>query len=162
MISEAPIWMTAALLLVVGVAAAWDIRSYTIPNAFPLIVLAMFAVGFPFAGLGFGEFGMHLLSGLAGFIIGYLLFIFGLMGGGDVKLFTAISFWLPITGFFDLVVGVTFAGGILAAVVLLLVWIKRMFEPKTDEERAPLAKTRLPYGVAIFVGTLAVALLGHL
>lgn len=95
---------TTAMVLTLGVAtgaALCDWRRGEIPNwlTFPPIVVAPLAYG-----LAFGiEFALHsVAAAFLSALVPYLLFRRGAMGGGDVKLFSALG---AITGF-DLLVGI--------------------------------------------------------
>ncbi len=159
LISHVPLWLTIALMLVIGAATVSDIRTYKIPNAYPIGVLALFLVSIPFSGFDPMTFGLHIVSGIIGFMLGFVLFAFKLMGGGDVKLFAAIALWVPLSQLTAFTVAVTFSGGILAVVVLAALWIKRK---RSGEDTGSLSRARIPYGVAIFAGSLVIAAVAHL
>jgi len=78
--------------------ALTDLRRYTIPNKYCLGILLC---GFAYAGLNFSTFpwGAHAAALLLVFLSGALLFNFALLGGGDVKMLSALSFWV---GLYDL------------------------------------------------------------
>lgn len=161
MISAAPFWFTVALLAIVGVAALRDIRTYTIPNSYPIVVIVLFIFANAFIGLDLETLSFHVISALVALIFGFALFFFRLMGGGDVKLFAAIALWIPVSDLFSFAAMVTIAGGILSVIVIIRHWIKR----RNGDAAAiaqPLGKARIPYGVAIFMGTIGMAVFGQL
>ena len=162
MTPEIPVWLTGVLLAIIAAAAVSDIRSYTIPNAFPIVVAALFVLAVPLAGYGPAQIGWHLLSAVIGFVVGFLMFVFRLMGGGDVKLFAALALWTPPGVFAGLAVAVALAGGLLGAGVIAALWIRRRLDPTAPGAGAAVSKTRLPYGVAIFAGAAATALSVHI
>jgi len=108
------------LLLVAGSAvliasACHDIAVRTVPNSATVLLLvlgvALRLVNGPLSSLGW--------SALIAFIILLITFIFwrlGWMGGGDVKLLTGASFFLPptLTAQAHLISGTALAGGVLA------------------------------------------------
>jgi prepilin peptidase CpaA len=71
------------------------------------------------------------------------LFALRVLGGGDVKLLTALALWLPWQPFLSLLLVMAVAGGVLA--VLLLAW-----QALTRRGEA----MPMPYGVAIACGGL--------
>ena len=109
-----------ALLDLAGVALlAWaalhDIGFRTVPNrasaALLLIgLLLRLLQGDVLAGLG---------CGALVFLVTYVFWRFGWMGGADVKLLTASAVFVPPAAVPTLVVGTSLAGGVLALVYLL-------------------------------------------
>ncbi|MCL6458650.1 MAG: prepilin peptidase [Gorillibacterium sp.] len=85
-------WITLGVL--VGAAMITDMRSQCIPN---WLTLSGAALGFLLQIFSSGKEGLgHAAIGLAlGFIPFFLLYLFGALGAGDVKLFAAIG---SITG----------------------------------------------------------------
>lgn len=134
--SNVPVAILAAMLLV---AATGDLRSRRIPNKLNLAI-ALLAV--PFWVLSgydlWPQIATQLALGTGVFLLFALLFRFGMMGGGDVKLLAAIALWLPLASLVKLVVVMSLAGG-----VLTLVMLARHRAAKSGE---PL---EVPYGVAI-------------
>jgi prepilin peptidase CpaA len=121
-------------------SAALDIRSRRLPNGLNLAV----ALGFlPWAwasGLVWSDIAIHLAVGVTVLGIGFGLFSFGVIGGGDAKLAAAVVLWIapalePLLRFFLIM---ALAGGVLA--VIALAW------QATTGRRVTRA---LPYGVAI-------------
>jgi prepilin peptidase CpaA len=129
----------AAMLIV---AATGDLRTRTIPNWLNAAI-ALTAIPFwVFSGLNFwpdvvSQIGIALIV----FALFAIAFRFGAMGGGDVKMVTALALWLPAAAVLKLLVIMSLAGGVLTLVMLM---------------RHKLAKSgsqlEIPYGVAIAVG----------
>jgi prepilin peptidase CpaA len=63
-------------------------------------------------------------------------FIANLLGGGDVKLMTALALWLPPASLIEAIMIVSIAGGVLGLILLIAA-------------RRRLAEPTVPYGVAI-------------
>ena len=82
--------------------------------------------------------GAQLALGLAAFAVLAGLFAAGAMGGGDVKLLTALALWLPWQPFLKLIVIMALLGGALTLVCLVWHRIARRS-----------GKLEVPYGVAI-------------
>lgn len=144
-----------AALVILG--AVWDSASYTIPNWISLALVALFAPAALTLGLGWAGAGLHLAVGAVALVVGMIMFALGWIGGGDAKLFAAAALWLGPIGGPPFLIGVGVAGGVLAAVLLILRssavrptallgpgWIARLAEPGAG----------IPYGVAIAAGAL--------
>jgi prepilin peptidase CpaA len=170
----------AATIVLLLAAALSDVTRYRIPNAIVYAIAAAFAVGAT-ANFAWPAIVWPVLAGVAMFLLGAVLFAFGLFGGGDVKLVAAMALW---TGFADLprfllIMGA--AGGLLGLVLLL----KRRREqpamaspaPASEPPAAPTAlaaaptpatpapeaaaetprptrKSHIPYGVGIAIAGL--------
>ena len=148
---DLPLVLTLVLLVVTGLAAISDLRSFTIPNTFPILVAILFVVALPFLQMPIELMLSHLGAGVLGFIIGFVFFILGLMGGGDVKLFAALCLFTPLSGLAGFAAAVAIAGGIFSAGILLGVWLRRRLAPIEDGPQS-FSKVRVPYGVGIFTG----------
>jgi len=139
-------------------AAGWDLASYTIPNFLPLAVLGAFAVFAVLAGLSPAEFGWHLLAGLAGLAIGFALFAFNQIGGGDAKLFAAVLTWLGFGDFLSYILMASLLGGALA---LAMIGLRQLPLPAMLTGQAWISRLHdrsagIPYGVALAAGALVI------
>jgi prepilin peptidase CpaA len=152
MIAEFLVMVVLPLLL--AMAAGWDLASFTIPNFLSIAVAAAFVPFIMAAHLTAPAIGWHLLAGALGLTLGFGLFAFGYIGGGDAKLFAAVTLWL---GFHDLAPYALVAslfGGLLTLTLLLLRqwplpaglarqgWIVRLHGERSG----------IPYGVALAAG----------
>lgn len=156
MIAQALVLFVVPALL--AISAGWDLASYTIPNFLPAAMLAVFVLFALVAGLPPSGIGSHALAGLAGLAMGFALFAFGLIGGGDAKLFAAIVLWLGFGDLLDYVLMTSVFGGALAIVLISLrnmpmpaalsghAWLARLHDPRLG----------IPYGVALAAGALVV------
>src|ERR1700742_3172824 len=95
----AEVLVLVALPLLVAAAAGWDLASFTIPNFLQALLIGGVAVFAIAVHLSASAIGLHLLAGLFGLILGFALFAFGYIGGGDAKLYAGLLLWL---GFKDL------------------------------------------------------------
>jgi prepilin peptidase CpaA len=134
------------LIIALAGALAWacvgDWRSRTISNRLNAGI-ALLAIPFWFA-IGLDPWpGMALQLALAGgvFLVFALAFALGMMGGGDVKLVTAVSLWLPLGAVAKLLVVMSIAGGLLTVAMLIA--------HRRAKGAAPL---EIPYGIAIACG----------
>jgi prepilin peptidase CpaA len=156
LISNAPDLLAVALAASALVAAARaDLTSYQIPNRYALaIALAFFFIavdgGWHAAFLG-------LAAGAVTFGLGTVLFAKGWLGGGDVKLISAVALWVapPLLAPFALITSL--AGAILS--IAMLTPLRRCL-PAPPADLAPETGLRqpIPYGVAIAAGGLFVLL----
>jgi prepilin peptidase CpaA len=100
----------------------------------------------------------ELLAAAAVFAVGFASWRAGLLGGGDVKLLTALAFWVGGSLVVQLVLLTALAGGALAVASLAFRSFGAFVPPvaATILERVGLpvgrgASATLPYGVAIGV-----------
>ena len=131
--------LLAALAIALLIAAVSDLRTRLIHN-WLTFGIALAAPAFWWAsGLSLwpgvaGQIGL----GLAAFAVLAGLFAAGAMGGGDVKLLTALALWLPWQPFLKLVVAMALLGGVLTLLCVARHRIGRH-----------TGKLEIPYGVAI-------------
>lgn len=149
--AELPLVLKLAVLSISGIAAISDLRTYTIPNIFPILTAVLFIISIPFMDLTPWLAVSHISSGALGFVIGFVMFVFGLMGGGDVKLFAALCLFIPLGMLAPFAAIVAIAGGIFAAGILIGVWLRKKLAPLPDGPES-FNKVKVPYGVGIFAG----------
>ena len=88
---------------------------------------------------------VQVALGLGVFILLAAAFYVGMMGGGDVKLAAALALWFSPLSTMKFLVLMSLAGGVLTLIVVILHRVRR---------RA--GKPKIPYGVAIAFGGLAI------
>jgi prepilin peptidase CpaA len=158
----------SVLFVLVGTAiiagAVYDAATLTIPNWISLILIALFPFVAISAGLTWAEAGIHVGVGLAALIVGILLFAGGIIGGGDAKLFAAVSLYIGATWFGAYAFAVALAGGLVACVLIALRWAAASSFGAHLTWLQHLAKrgAGIPYGVAIAAGALFVLPSTHL
>ena len=130
--------LLAALATGLLVAALTDLRRRQIDNWLTLAI----ALGAPLfwwsASLPLGDIGIQLAIAFASFLVLAALFAFGFMGGGDVKLLTALSLWIEPVWYLKLIVMMAVLGGLLT-LVFGGIHLARRRE----------GKVAVPYGIAI-------------
>lgn len=136
--------LVIALAIALVFAAFTDMRRRQIDNW----LNAAIVVGAPLfwwsSGLSlYPEIAIQLGIALAAFIVLTGLFALKMMGGGDVKLLTALALWVEPTMFLKLLIIMALVGGLLTIVMGIAHVMKR--------QRDRLA---VPYGVAIAFGGL--------
>lgn len=171
-----PLLITGLLLLLLFAAAWHDVRTYRIPNKLVFggtIIAVVFNAAAP-PDMG----GLGALASLAGLVVGLIallpLYLLRAMGAGDVKLMAMTGAFLGIEGAAGALMCVLLSGGVLALGVALyqgnllkllrklkiMVYIAVAYasmpgasirEGLSDHATESIGK--LPYGVAIAVGT---------
>ena len=142
-----------ALLIALLVAAAGsDLRQRKIPDRL-CMAIAVLALPYGIASgwLVFPDLAAHAISALALGAIMLGCFCFGLLGGGAVRMMTALGLWLSPDAALDTLVVTMIAGGVLD------VMMARRY-------RYRLSRPGVPYGMAIALAgtTQAVIPLFHL
>jgi prepilin peptidase CpaA len=131
--------LLAGLAIALLVAAFTDLRSRQIGNK----LNAAIALGAPLfwwaSGLAlWPDVALQVGVALAAFAVLAGLFALGAMGGGDVKLLTALALWVQPAWFVKLLVVMALLGGVLTIVLAALHMLRGRKE-----------RLAIPYGVAI-------------
>lgn len=148
--------LIAAAGLVLVVSAYCDIRFRILPDtaSIILVVLAVVRWSWPADWVGLGwSFGYAF----ALFVFGAATFARGWLGGGDVKLMSATSFFLGANSFISFIVVMSFAGGGISLVMLvriLAMKIIRIWRPRPDGAEVAAIEHTVPYGAAIALAGL--------
>ncbi len=126
------------------ISAYTDIKYRLILNA----VTAPIALAAPLYWYAVGDFtltgiGTHLAIAASVFVFFALLFRFGAMGGGDVKLFSALALWFNLVWVMRLVV----VASLLGALVTIIFWL-------IHKRRGQSGPVQVPYGIAIALAGL--------
>lgn len=147
-----------ALPALLAIAAGWDLASFTIPNFIQLALIAVFVVLVFALGMSPGVFSMHLLAGLAGLALGFALFAFGFIGGGDAKLFACVALALGLHDFLAYALMASIMGG---ALTLCLLAGRRLPLPGFLASQGWILRLHdqregIPYGVALALGAFVI------
>lgn len=178
----------APLILLLLMVTQQDIRGYRIPNKLVLtgIVIGVALNGLLPSGWGFNSVipgGLGWLDALKGFGVGLVVLLpmywLRAMGAGDVKLMAMVGAFLGPGDVLGVVLATFIAGGIVA--LLMVVWSGKLTSflqnikfmllgglvkmsvgrlPVVDE--APVSVGKLPYAVAITLGTLGYLVWQHM
>lgn len=136
--------LLAALAIALLFAAFTDLRSRIIENWLTLGMAAAAPLFWWATGLALWPgVALQVALGVTVFAVLAGLFALGAMGGGDVKLLTALALWLPWAPFLKLLVLMALLGGLLT--VGAFMW-HRM--------RGHSGRVQVPYGVAIALAGL--------
>ena len=118
-ISETVALASAILFSAVVAAAAWsDLRCRVIPNRFVAGLAIASTLLLTDGRMPIGTYGTSLLLALLTFVAGGALFVRGWVGGGDVKLLSAMLLWFPPGAALFLIETMLVLGGALSFCVL--------------------------------------------
>jgi prepilin peptidase CpaA len=162
-------WTQLTALAVMLGAAIWhDAWARRIPNALVLWGAAT-ALGLSLSPHGIG-LGSALAGGMVGFLGFWVLYLFRMVGAGDVKLAAATGMFVGHPDMLWVNLLILAAGGVLAMVWalstgqlgtvlrnlrsgLLMWWLNRQHGTVGHTTAFPVSRTRMPYAVAIGMGT---------
>ena len=138
--------LVGVLALLLVIAAVIDVRTFTISNRLNLAVAVLaplfwWSVGMPL----WPDVAIQVGLAAAVFALFALAFYAGMMGGGDVKLAAALALWFSPLTTARFLVYMSIAGGVLTLAVLA----------RHRMQKKP-GRPRVPYGVAIAIGALAI------
>jgi len=130
--------LLAGLAIALLLAAFTDLRRRQIDNGLNAAIALAAPLFWWASGLGWPAIGLQLALAAGSFALLGALFALRVMGGGDVKLLTALALWFRPGGFARMIVMMALLGGVLTLVVAAGQLIIR--QP---------ARVTVPYGVAI-------------
>lgn len=154
--------MSHALVLILPfvlcLAAAFDFLTYKIPNRLSVVLVTAFVPVALLAGLSPAAIAIHLGLGLVVLLVGFTLFSFGALGGGDAKLLAAASVWFGGATLLPFIVAVAMFGGLLAVMFVVARAAPMPASLARYDWAAKLHDRRsgIPYGLAIAAGGLLV------
>ena len=146
--------MLFPLLMILG--GAVDVMTRRIPNSLVVGTAALFLPAALVTGMPLWIMSLHVATAAVLLVLGFGLFSFGVVGGGDAKMMAAAGLWL---GFPCSILFITFsalAGGLLAAAMglwFLVTMEGGMHSAWFDKAVAPL-KPSVPYGFALAAGAI--------
>src|SRR5690606_13650224 len=91
-----------------------------ISNKLVLLLVAVFAILAVIVGLSIEQTAMHVACALVVLAVGFALFAFGWIGGGDAKLAAATTLWLGFGLTLPYLVYAALLGGVLTLLILAL------------------------------------------
>ena len=142
--------------LLMILSGAVDVMTRRIPNSLVVGTAALFLPAALVTGMPLWIMSLHVATAAVLLALGFGLFSFGVVGGGDAKMMAAAGLWL---GFPCSILFITFsalAGGLLAAAMglwFLVTMEGGMHSAWFDKAVAPL-KPSVPYGFALAAGAI--------
>lgn len=139
-------------------SAATDLFTMTVPNRIAIVLVAGFVVLAPMVGIGWTEFGLHVALAAAALALGFAMFSFGWIGGGDAKLFAATCLWIGPEALFSYSMFTALFGG---ALTLGLLFYRKLPLPMALNSQGWLVRLHspregVPYGIALAAAGLMV------
>jgi prepilin peptidase CpaA len=136
--------LTATLAVLLVVAGVEDVRTREIANWKNAAIALLAPLWWVSIGLSpWPDMAFQIGVAMIVLVLFGVAFHFGQMGGGDVKLITALALWLPVTPLLQMLLLMSVIGGALTLVMLL--------EHKLSKNSRVL---EIPYGVAIAIAGL--------
>lgn len=142
------------LLMIIG--GVGDVMTRRIPNSLIIGMTVLFLPAALATGMPLWIMSLHFATAAVLLLLGFGLFSFGVVGGGDAKMMAVAGLWL---GFPCSILFITFsalAGGLLAAAMglwFLVTMEGGMHSAWFDKAVAPL-KPSVPYGFALAAGAI--------
>lgn len=159
--------LSLCIIAVLAAAAITDLKARVISNRLVFclvpIALGMMTLRMLFGGPAMTAILWPLAAATLVFACGLLLFARGMMGGGDVKLITALALCLPVNSIMPFLVLMTLIGGLVALLTAIAAAFQKSWLQLAEIETGFSAEcaatqtiTQVPYGVAIAAAGIAV------
>ncbi len=158
MISLQNIIAFAAIIAFCGfliAAMVGDVRKFRITNKLNIAFSATFFVFALLLGMEWKLILGHAAIGAIAFAVCFVLFFFGLIGGGDVKLVGATALWLGGGPMYNYIMLSAVLGGLVGVLLIAARWAARKLGlPKKPRWLRGILRRRshMPYGVALGLG----------
>lgn len=130
--------LLAALAIALMFAALTDLQRRQIDNWLNAAIALSAPLFWLASGQGLVDVGFHIVIALVIFTLLAVLFAFGAMGGGDVKLLTALALWIDPISFVKMLGIMSVLGGLLTLVMVAI-----------HHARKQKGRIAVPYGIAI-------------
>lgn len=160
--------LACALVLTVLMVAVMitDFSRFIIPNKLVLTLLALYPLMLVIIH-GRSDWYFDILIGAGMLGLGFALFAFRIMGGGDIKLLVVCSLFVGKQAFLPFIMGVALWGGALAIVLLMARELApficlKLGKPADAIPRVFTPKQPVPYGIAIAISFLVLLWTGQM
>ena len=146
------------LIVLLLASAVYDVAALRIPNVLCAAIAILFLVPTAASFWVGGTVNLaleHVGAGVLMFLIGWGLFVIGVMGGGDVKLLAATSIWVGFDLLLHHVVYIALLGLVVLVVLFSARFLAKIFMARLripQGRRFPVSlkpEEGVPYGVAI-------------
>jgi prepilin peptidase CpaA len=144
-----------AVTVILLFAAASDLIRFIIPNYISIALAVLFFLAWSISPVG-TQLWSHVGAGLLVLVVGMMLFRHGLLGGGDVKLWSAAALWFGLGSLHIQLACVSVIGGALG----ITLYVVRLCAARYRGGRGSTFPRVLqigegvPYGIAIASGTI--------
>lgn len=136
--------LLGGLAIALLVSVYTDLRYRLIFNKITLpVALAAPLYWYATGDYGWQAVGIHLLTAAVVFVVFTIFFHFRMMGGGDVKLFSALALWFTWIEVIRMIFFASLFGGVVTLVFAVM--------HKMRKQKGPV---KIPYGVAIALSGL--------
>jgi len=150
--------MQIALVMALATLLIWaaicDFRHLQIPNWIPIGIAVTWLGWLAVAPV---DPAISILVAVATFAVGTALFSFKFLGGGDVKLISAVALWAGGPQVLTLIFQIALAGGVLAFLWILAGRVRMALAYYGMPVNLDAPATKIPYGIAIAAGGLLLA-----
>lgn len=137
--------------------ALHDIATLTIPNWVNAAIAALGLSALIVAGLGWQASAWHVAIAALVLVVSFLLFSFGVYGGGDAKMIPAVALWMGPDAVITFIFWMAVAGGAIALVGTLARYAPLSADAPGWVSNALCKSEGVPYGVAIAIGAVIAA-----
>jgi prepilin peptidase CpaA len=139
-------------------AASSDLFTMTIANRVSLILIGGFGLLAIMTGMSATDMLLHVGAGASVLVVGFTLFSFSWIGGGDAKLAAATALWFGFNHLFDYLIYSSILGGVLT---LLLIQFRMLPLPQVLVGRDWVERLHrrgggIPYGIALAAAALLI------
>lgn len=145
--------MTAMVLFTAATirAGLGDIHTFRIPNQINLVMLVGYVILAPLSGLGLHDIAIASTAAACLFVITFLCFACGWIGGGDAKFVTVVALWLGAQNVLPFLLYTALFGGVLTVAILLfrLIPLPEDLAHRSWVVSLHAPEIGVPYGLAI-------------
>lgn len=145
----------SVVLMLCWVMAAIDLKTFTIPNYLSMSVIILFLFVAPFVFDDFGLFALQWICFFIAFILSFMLYLIGPMGGGDVKFFAVLSLFVAYDNLWFWMLCVTLSGLAISLfyIIFRVTGLKIAGFGSVKDSYIEIRNAEIPYGPAITLGT---------
>jgi prepilin peptidase CpaA len=139
-----------ALTLLMLAVIYFDITQFIIPNTISIILIGLWPIYVLVAPHDVNwMLSIAVMGGI--FLFGLLIFTLNIMGGGDVKLFTALSLWIGWNPYIliQFFTWMALAGGVLALFKIVVKFTAKKLKKQKHLPHFLKVENDIPYGLAI-------------
>lgn len=139
-------------------AAFSDLLTMRIPNRVSILLVVSYLALAAWLSTPWQTVGLHVACGVVVLLLALVPFSLGKVGGGDVKLVSAIALWVGWDNLSEYGIYASLAGGLLAITIIAIHWhgLSDRFKSFPFVAKYAAKLNSLPYGVALAIGGLMI------